>query len=95
MTIDQTFEDKKKEYKKLRKQFLKVTSNTLDEVKSGKDYSKLKTPRAIYNNTRKNVDIMLKGTNSAKEIAKKMIEIYSSLTDDEKKNLDEEVQSKK
>ena len=95
MTIDQTFEDKKKEYKKLRKQLLKVTSNALDEVKSGQDYSKLKTPRAIYNNTRKNVDIMLKGTNSAKEIAKKMNEIYSSLTDDEKKNLDEEVQSKK
>ena len=43
----------------------------------------------------KAIDILFEGTNSAAEIVKKINEIYSSLTDDEKKNLDEEMQSKK
>ena len=96
MTIDQTFKDKKKEYKKLNEQLLKILRNTDDKVNLGMDeHSKLGTPKARLNKTRKNIEIMHKGTRSAVEIAKKINEIYSSLTDDEKKNLDEEVQSKK
>ena len=96
MTINQTFEDKKKEYKKLFKQLTKILRNTHDKVNLGMDeHSKLGTSKARLNKTRKNIEVMHKGTESGVEIAKKMHEIYSSLTDDEKKNLDEEVQSKK
>ena len=110
MTIDQTFKDKKKEYKKLNKQLLKILSNSLDKTKLEKNTinklekkrSKLRSPQSRINNSfkcidhaRKSIDILLEGTNSAVEIVKKINEIYSSLTDDEKKNLDEEVQSKK
>ena len=110
MTIDQTFKDKKKEYKKLNKQLLKILSNSLDKTKLEKNTinklekkrSKLRSPQSRINNSfksidhaHKSIDILLEGTNSAVEISKKINEIYSSLTDDEKKNLDEEVQSKK
>ena len=110
MTIDQTFKDKKKEYKKWNKQLTKILSNSLDKTKLEKNTinklkkkrSKLRSPQSRINNSfksidhaHKSIDILLEGTNSAVEIAKKINEIYSSLTDDEKKNLDEEVQSKK